>query len=130
VVVNATNYADLEVVALGLLEVQDGGREFLCRVGPSFPSVMAGLPVRPPLTPTDLWPHGRPPGHGLVVVGSHVGLTSRQVGIACRRHRLATIELQVSALLGDRRQRHVADVTSHASAALAGSDVLVVTSRA
>ncbi len=36
VVVNATDYADLEIVVLGLLEVQDHGRSFGYRSGPSF----------------------------------------------------------------------------------------------
>jgi uncharacterized protein YgbK (DUF1537 family) len=42
VVVNAVEYADLEVVVLGLLEVEAAGRSFLCRTGPSFVQVLAG----------------------------------------------------------------------------------------
>jgi hypothetical protein len=34
VVVNATDYADLEIVVLGLLTAEDAGRSFLSRVGP------------------------------------------------------------------------------------------------
>ena len=89
VVVNATDYADLEVVVLGLLEAQAAGRAFLYRSGPSFVRALAGLEPKPPLTPADIWPWGRPAGHGLVVVGSHVGLTSRQVEVALARGRLA-----------------------------------------
>ena len=37
VVVNATEYADLEVVVRGLLEAQAGGKSFVYRCGPSFP---------------------------------------------------------------------------------------------
>ena len=63
-------------------------RAVLGRVGPAGP---AGGP--------DLWAAGHPAGHGLVVVGSHVGLTSWQVAvtrdrgglwrgrIGCRRRR-------------------------------------------
>ena len=42
VVVNATDYADLEIVVLGLLEVQDHGRSFGYRSGPSFVRALAG----------------------------------------------------------------------------------------
>ena len=42
VVVNATDYADLEIVVLGMLAAEDAGRLFLSRVGPSFPGVLAG----------------------------------------------------------------------------------------
>ena len=37
VVVNATDYADLEIVVLGLLEAQARGKTFVYRSGPSFP---------------------------------------------------------------------------------------------
>jgi hypothetical protein len=43
VVVNATDYADLEIVVLGLLEVQGRGRSFGYRSGPSFVRSLAGL---------------------------------------------------------------------------------------
>lgn len=101
VVVNATEYADLEVVVLGLLAAEDAGTSFVCRVGPSFPGVLAGLAPRAPLTSADLWPNGRPSGHGLVVVGSHVGLTSRQIDRALGLGGLAETEVQVVALLSD-----------------------------
>jgi uncharacterized protein YgbK (DUF1537 family) len=56
VVVNAVEYADLEVVVLGLLEVEAAGRSFLCRSGPSFVQALAGLDPRDPLGASDLWP--------------------------------------------------------------------------
>jgi uncharacterized protein YgbK (DUF1537 family) len=86
VVVNATDYADLEIVVLGLLELQGRGRSFGYRCGPSFVRALAGLePQRPLTAAAQIWPSGRPGGHGLVVVGSHVGLTSRQVAMAQQR---------------------------------------------
>ncbi|MFL6273090.1 MAG: four-carbon acid sugar kinase family protein [Actinomycetes bacterium] len=130
VVVNAVAYADLEVVALGLLEVEAAGRSFLCRTGPSLVQVLAGLDPRDPLGASDLWADGRPGGHGLVVVGSHVGLTSRQVAVARDRGGLATVELDVAAVADPaRRHGHLAEATRLVAAALEGSDVLLVTSR-
>ena len=85
VVVNATEHADLDVVVLGLLQVQQQGKAFAHRAGPTFPQVLSGLDPHPPLTAEQIWPQGRPAGHGLVVVGSHVGLTSRQVAAAQTR---------------------------------------------
>ena len=82
VVVNATDPADLEIVVLGLIACEDADRAFLFRTGPSFVSALAGLEPLQPLTAKQIWPAGRPDGHGLVVVGSHVGLTSRQVAVA------------------------------------------------
>src|SRR6478752_5755624 len=103
VVVNATDHADLDVVVLGLLQVQQQGKAFAHRAGPTFPQVLAGLDSHPPLAAEQIWPHGRPAGHGLVVVGSHVGLTSRQVASAQTRGHLTEIELDVSTLLDSQR---------------------------
>jgi uncharacterized protein YgbK (DUF1537 family) len=130
VVVNAVEYADLDVVVLGLLESEATGKSFLYRTGPSFPQPLAGLDPRPPLQASDIWPHGRPAGHGLVVVGSHVGLTSRQVEVARRRGGISQIELEVGAVADPaRRDSHVAEITDRVVGALADSDVLLFTSR-
>jgi uncharacterized protein YgbK (DUF1537 family) len=130
VVVNAVEYTDLEVVVLGLQEVEAGGRSFLYRCGPSFVRALAGLDPRDPLRAADLWPDGHPGGHGLVVVGSHVGLTSRQVAVARDRGGLTEVELDVAAVADPaRRESHVAGATRQVVAALDHADVLLVTSR-
>ena len=130
VVVNATDYADLEIVVLGLLEVQEQGKSFGYRCGPSFPRALAGLEPQDPLTAAQIWPTGRPGGQGLVVVGSHVGLTSRQVAKAQERGGLAETELHVPTLLDpERRDDHVADIGRQVAEALATSDVMLFTSR-
>ena len=130
VVVNATDYADLEVVVLGLLQARAAGRSFLYRSGPSFVRALTGLEPKNPLTADDIWPGGPPGGHGLIVVGSHVGLTSRQVAVARARGGLADIELDVSTLLDPlRRDAHVNAVTARVVSALANADVLLFTSR-
>jgi uncharacterized protein YgbK (DUF1537 family) len=131
VVVNATDYADLEIVVLGLLQAQAQGKVFAYRVGPSFPQILAGLDAHPPLTAEQIWPGGNPGGHGLVVVGSHVGLTSRQVAQAQARGGMTEAELHVPTLIDpEQRDAHVADIGRQVVEALASSDVLLFTSRA
>ena len=130
VVINATDYADLEIVVLGLLEAEAQGRAFLHRSGPSFVRALAGLEAKDPLTAADFWPAGHPGGHGLVVVGSHVGLTSSQVEVARARGGLAEVELDVTELADPvHREAHVAEVADRVVAALGSGDVLLVTSR-
>jgi uncharacterized protein YgbK (DUF1537 family) len=130
VVVNATDYADLEIVVLGVLDAEKAGRSFLYRTGPSFVRALAGIEPKEPLTAEDIWPAGHPGGHGLVVVGSHVGLTSRQVVAAQQRGGLAEVELHVPTLTDPgRRDAHVAEIGRHVAEALVTSDVLLFTSR-
>jgi uncharacterized protein YgbK (DUF1537 family) len=128
VVVNATEYSDLDTVALGVLLAEQAGRTFAFRTGPSFVRALAGMGPKAPLRGAELYPDGPPAGHGLVVVGSHVGQTSRQVAALQARGEVTPVELDVPRLLGG------ADVVTAAAAqvvdALARSDVLLYTSRA
>jgi uncharacterized protein YgbK (DUF1537 family) len=129
VVVNATDYSDLEVVVLGLLEAEAAGRSFLSRSGPSFVRALAGMEPRDPLTAHDLWRNPAAGDHGMVVVGSHVGLTTRQVDAARSLGGFAEIGLDVPALLGPGRDSHIGAVADRVIATLTESDVLLMTSR-
>src|SRR6202035_755083 len=72
VVVNATEYSDLDTVACGVLLAERAGRSFLFRTRPSLVRALAGLAPMAPLRGREIWPAGRRRGHGLIVVGSHV----------------------------------------------------------
>lgn len=131
VVVNATEYSDLDTVAYGVLLAEREGRSFLFRTGPSFVRSLSGLEPKAPLRGADLWPAGPPGpegGHGLIVVGSHVGHTSRQMDALVAAGGVTGIELDVTAVV---RGDDVAAATAReVTAALARSDVLLYTSRA
>lgn len=133
VVVNATEYSDLEITVLGLLEAEARGRSYLFRSGPSFVRALAGIDPQEPLSTADVWAGAdgeRRGGHGLVVVGSHVGLTSRQVAAAQRLGGFTELELDVPALADARSRDEQVDRLSHeVSDALSSSDVLLYTSR-
>jgi uncharacterized protein YgbK (DUF1537 family) len=128
VVVNATEYSDLEAVACGVLLAERAGRSFLFRTGPSFVRALSGLPPKAPLRGSQIWPAGRRRGHGLIVAGSHTGQTNRQLAALRADGGVAGIELDVPAVLagpGDLAAATARRVT----AALGRSDVLLYTSR-
>jgi len=130
VVVNATDFSDLEIVVLGLQQAQDAGKSFLFRSGPSFVRALAGIEPIGPLTAEQIRPQGCPAGHGLAVVGSHVGQTARQIAAVERRGGVLKVELRVADLVDDEsRNTHVAHTVEQVVAALADSDVLLHTSR-
>lgn len=130
IVVNALTYDDLNVVVLGLLAAEADGMRFLYRTGPSFVQARAGLTAKAPLSHAEVFPDGPRTGHGLVVVGSHVALTGRQVERAQHLTGLAQVELDVVAVLDPaRRDAEVARVVAALVGGLAGDDVLLQTSR-
>jgi uncharacterized protein YgbK (DUF1537 family) len=130
VVVNSVEYADLEVVVLGVLAAEDNGQTFLYRSGPSFVQVLAGIDPIAPLDARAIWPNGSPIGHGLVVVGSHVGLTNRQLEVLEGRAAVHRVEIDVDAVIDPTREESaIGNCVSEVRQALHDSDVLLVTGR-
>ena len=127
-VVNAAGYPDLEAVACGVLRAELQGQSFLFRTGPSFVRALTGTEPREPLRGAALWPDGRRDGNGLIVVGSHVGQTSRQVAVLRQQTRVAAVELSVPAVLAGATGA-VTSTAGQVRRALAHSDVLLYTSR-
>ena len=142
VVVNATEYSDLDAVACGVLRAERDGRSFLFRTGPSFVRALLGMGPKAPLRGAQIWPPASPAagggpigdtaggpggGHGLVVVGSHVGQTSRQVAALNARGGVTGVELDVPALI--RGDDVITPAVRQVAAALGHSDVLLYTSR-
>ena len=146
VVVNATEYSDLDAVACGVLRAERNGRSFLFRTGPSFVRALLGMGPKAPLRGAQIWPPASPAagggptggptgdpagdpagGHGLVVVGSHVGQTSRQVAALNARGGVTGVELDVPALI--RGDDVIAPAVRQVAGALGQSDVLLYTSR-
>ena len=130
IVVNAAEYADLEVFVLGLLEAEETGKSFLYRTGPSFVRARGGIPERPPLEARDLYHANTGRGHGLVLVGSHVHQTTRQLRAAKELDGLRTVELSVTRILDpERRTGELDRVVRLVNEMLSRSDVVVYTSR-
>jgi uncharacterized protein YgbK (DUF1537 family) len=130
VIVNAVLEADLEVVVLGVLDAEDAGTTILYRTGPSFVPVRAGLVSRPLVTHEQIFGGRSNSGHGLVVVGSHVDLTGRQIERLLELPGVARVELDVPGVLdAARRDEILRDTGVTLTEALKGSDVVLVTSR-
>lgn len=128
-VVNLLTARDLAVFVGGLLRAEAGGHRYLYRTAASFIPVRAGLRPRPLLQPEEL--ELAEARGGLVVVGSHVGRTTRQLRLLLSEHPAEPVELEPRALLDD--VRWIEEVDSAAERATrgirAGRDVVVYTGR-
>jgi len=140
VVVDAVCDDDLRLLTLAILDAENGGKRFIYRVGPSFVRARAGLDVKLPLTSAEIrqirGPHkGGSPGtatssHGLIVVGSHVSTSTRQLEGVMKMNDVTSVEVDVLALLGeDSREATIDAVVRSTVDGLATSDVVVGTSR-
>lgn len=78
VIVNAADYVDVKVFALAFLAALAAGKEFMFRSAAAVTKVLGGVPDRPLLGRDELVSPGSTAG-GLIVVGSHVNKTSRQL---------------------------------------------------
>jgi len=81
VVVNAADDRDVEVFAAALFRAVAGGREFMFRCAAGLVRVLGGVERRSLLTRSQICPDcpGRGGVGGLVIVGSHVEKTTRQL---------------------------------------------------
>ncbi|WP_129656707.1 four-carbon acid sugar kinase family protein [Rothia halotolerans] len=142
VVVNACEYSDMEVVADAVTELEARGRVFVTRCGPSFVRPLAGQEGARVLGAEEIRAAEGAPGadaapsagtraeHGLVVVGSHVGLTTRQLRAVQERGTLTEFELDVARLLDESsREAHIEETVAAIREELGRNDCVVYTSR-
>ena len=129
VVVNATEYSDMEVVAEAVSRLEAEGRTLITRCGPSFVRPLAGQSGAQVVDSASITiPAGRL-DHGLVVVGSHVGLTTTQLRAVQERGTLVEVELHVPSLLDDRREQHLGELVEKLRESLQHDDCVLYTSR-
>lgn len=139
IVVNAACDEDLEVLALGVEEAERSGRRFIYRCAASFVKVRGGIAERPLLSREEVSPieGGGPPG--LIVAGSYVAKSSRQIerlldagsGGEGRLGSVAGLEIRVASLLDDRLRPREIDRAAREADRLLGRGVtpLIYTSR-
>jgi uncharacterized protein YgbK (DUF1537 family) len=145
VVVDAAEDADLQVVTVALLRAESAGKNFVYRTGPGFVRARSGQTATPAIDAGRLSAivaeapraadETRPDTtHGLIAVGSHVGLTTRQLDRLRGQGNIVELELDVPTLLrAEERDRHVTDIAAQAADELrtnrSGGDVVIRTSR-
>jgi uncharacterized protein YgbK (DUF1537 family) len=128
IVVNAAEYADLDVLSLAVQAAEDLGRKFVYRCSASFVKSRGGFADRPLLTHDELVSENGP---GLIVVGSYVEKTSRQLKQLLDSDLAEGVELPIDAV-GDvtASRREVARISRLVEQRLAaGVTTVLYTSR-
>ncbi|MET3143837.1 UNVERIFIED_ORG: uncharacterized protein YgbK (DUF1537 family) [Arthrobacter sp. UYEF10] len=122
---------DLRALSVGLEEAERRGKKLLYRVGPPFVRARIGQEIRAELTGAEAFAGNTPSeAGGLIVVGSHVGVTTRQLKALTEQHSAARIvEIDVEKLLSDAGDAHLDQTVGTVVEALHRGDVIVHTSR-
>lgn len=129
VIVNATSYRDLEVLAMAILKTKNSGKRFIYRSSATFVSIRAGIGPGKIFTPAkdDM----DSTNGSLVVVGSYVPKTTHQLRYLLERRKHEVLEVNVHDLWN---AEHVDDTREHMVRQTerwlsSGKDVVIYTSR-
>jgi uncharacterized protein YgbK (DUF1537 family) len=128
IIVNAACYEDLEVLALGIISAEEKSKKFIYRCAASFIKARGGFEDRPLLNYQDLAPGDGP---GLIVAGSYVEKTSRQLKRLLDSGLAVGIELRVQELQNTKsREKETQSVSEMVNQKLAaGTNTVLYTSR-
>ncbi|RAL50106.1 hypothetical protein DM860_007780 [Cuscuta australis] len=133
-IVNAASDRDVAVFAAGMLQAELRGKRFLCRTAASFVSARMGIRQIPPISPNDVGINQELSG-GLIVVGSHVPKTTKQVEELKLQfgNLLKTIEISVDRVAmktSEEREEEINQTAEMADIFLKNrKDTLIMTSR-
>lgn len=135
VVADCETTEDLRLLAVAIREATGNGRTFMFRVGPPFVRAIIGQEPMPPVPDSTIEAiraqntEPTQPG-GLVVVGSHVPATTRQLAALQQEHHVGSVEINVQLVLNDEtRESHLNDVIATLVEILKHTDAVVNTSR-
>jgi uncharacterized protein YgbK (DUF1537 family) len=132
IIVNAATYRDVDVFVRGMMQAERQGRRFLFRTAASFVKVRGGIPDRGLLAHPELYPTGQDCSTGgLIVVGSYVQRTTKQLDAVLKLDDVLGLELCVAHVLDVQgRAGEIDHILSQAERALRqGRDVVLYTSR-
>ncbi|MEP7372707.1 MAG: four-carbon acid sugar kinase family protein [Chitinophagaceae bacterium] len=128
-IMNAAGYRDLEVIAMGLIMAEKTGKKVLYRSSATIIPIRAGMESGKIFTPkkNDL---GSENG-SLVIVGSHVPKTTRQLNWLLVNGGYKDIEVNVAELLQSNETLPLAEIISKQTDQLlsSGNNVVIHTSR-
>ena len=116
---------------MALLAAQKKGKRFVYRVGPPFVRAMIGQPIVEPLSAEDVSSirSEESVNGGLIVVGSHVALTTRQLNNLRERRAPREFVIEVAKVLSEERDAHLDEIVANVAEALRGGNAVVSTSR-
>lgn len=131
IIVNVLSYADMDVVSLGSLKAEEQGKTFIFRTAASFVKSYAGISDQEYLPKERLIASGQEGHGGIVVVGSYVQKTTKQLEQLLTYPEIVGLEIDVERVLdSEGYTQELSRVIAEANTQLAaGNNVVVYSSR-
>lgn len=127
-VVNACERSDMDVVALAVYGAMEQGKRFLFRTAAAIIPALIGLAPRPLLGAGDFASPQN--GCGLIVVGSFVPMSSRQLAHLLKHADVHGVELRVGRLFSGDERGEIEGVMNEANRSIGQNrDTVIYTSR-
>jgi uncharacterized protein YgbK (DUF1537 family) len=109
VIVNALEYGDIKIFCAALYRALDAGKRFIIRSAAAVPKVLGGIGDRPLLTRAELSSpvnkddsgRGENKRGGLIVIGSHVYKTTRQLELLLEKQDITAVEFNTHLVTRD-----------------------------
>lgn len=93
-VVNAVSYCDLQVFIIACIRCMNKGKQYIFRTAAAFTKVIGGVKDQPLLERYQLREKDNPHG-GLIIIGSHVAKTTRQLEALKKEKSICFLEFHV-----------------------------------
>lgn len=109
IIVNALNYTDIKIFAIALYRALENGKRFILRTAAAVPKVLGGISAKPLLAKEELLRGNETSNKnenargGLVVIGSHVQKTSRQLELLMEKKNIVSIEFNTHLVIDDKK---------------------------
>ena len=132
VAVDIVTEDDLRLLSLGLIAAERAGKNFIYRVGPPFVRARIGQDVPQPVRPecvAQLRQNTDNVAGGLIVIGSHVPTTTRQLARLKEANEAPVVEMDVSRVIGEGREEYIAELADEIEQLLTRGNVIFHTSR-
>jgi uncharacterized protein YgbK (DUF1537 family) len=100
IIVNALDYSDVKIFAAAFYRALDSRKRFIFRSAAAIPKVLGGISDKPFLSREELL-SGENKRGGIIVIGSHVQKTSRQLEILLTKTNIVPIEFNTHLVLDD-----------------------------
>lgn len=123
---------DLRQLSLAIIAAESQGAHFVYRVGPPFMRARIGQEIPAPLDEQAVAQARTTPADtrgGLIVVGSHVPTTTRQLEALLAEDSAQVVELDVRTVLPAEREAYLEQISAQVIAQLAQGNVVLHTSR-